>query len=59
MTNEEFAKETGRKIPTTAERRVAARIKVNVDKRLGKKTPAWIKDLAEQDQSQGKHRQIA
>jgi hypothetical protein len=37
---------TGRYIVTNGEARAAAKTKVIVDKKLGKTTPAWVRDLA-------------
>lgn len=42
-----------RRVPSEAERRIAARIRVRTDRALGVDTPQWIRDLAEaSDQNQ-------
>lgn len=46
MTATEFEERTGRRVPSEAERRIAARIRVNADRALKVETPQWIKDLA-------------
>lgn len=34
------------RVPSDAEREIAARIRVDIDRRQGRKTPQWIKDIA-------------
>lgn len=46
MTKEELEKLAGRRAPTEAERRIAARIVVEGNKATRTKTPQWILDLA-------------
>lgn len=46
MTENEFQAKTGRPVPSAAERRLAAEIRVRADKRLKRETPRWIVDLA-------------
>lgn len=46
MTKNEFEAKAGRPVPSAAERRLAATIRVRADKRRKAETPGWIKDLA-------------
>lgn len=49
VNDEEYRARYGRLPPTQAERRIAARIRVHVDKKLRKPTPEWIRKLAEEE----------
>ncbi len=46
MTKSELEKKAGRSRPTEAERRIAAKIRVQADKKRKVETPQWIVDLA-------------
>lgn len=46
MTKNEFLAKTGRPVPSSTERRLAAEIRVRADKRRKQETPRWILDLA-------------
>ena len=46
MTVTELEKKAGRSRPSEAERKLAAKIRVNADKKRKAETPAWIRKLA-------------
>ncbi|SEB55458.1 hypothetical protein SAMN04489806_1090 [Paramicrobacterium humi] len=46
MNKSQSENRSGRRVPTEAERRIAARIRVNADQARKVDTPQWIKDLA-------------
>ncbi len=46
MTNQESSQYPGRRVPSEAERRIAARIRVTADRARKVETPQWIKELA-------------
>lgn len=47
MTNVQNNEKPARRVPSAAERRIAARIRVRTDRALKLETPQWITDLAE------------
>lgn len=47
MANVQNNEKPVRRVPSAAEKRIAARIRVRTDRALTLETPQWIKDLAE------------